>query len=192
MSLGDLKELTEQSQIEQHATAYRHVASIGLLVNQEFEKADLLELALETSMLIESQLLGHLRNAGIDVSRYRISLLPNFAKSGSLLLSLGVFLGSVLLPAWLFLRDYEKVRSGIISFTKDLEAILERSSTAGNRVNPQRIEPLLVATATLKQAELDDGDRLIAAWQNDDRNVREELRTITANMQRQIDFTKKR
>ncbi|MEQ9450819.1 MAG: hypothetical protein RJQ07_04460 [Pseudomonadales bacterium] len=158
-------------------SAFHKFAEIDVFIDEDLAEDEIPQIVFETAALIESALTNHFRgDTSLNSMSYRFVTLPDLYLRGSLLISIGVFIGTAIVPTWLFLRDYEKVRSGFISFTDDMQNIMKSVAPSSNRIPAERIEPVVAYVAPAAHDVLDQKPLpRNTAWESTDKTIRNRI-----------------
>jgi len=150
-------------------------ANLELLVNEDFAIEAMPDATLGTSAIIEDAIQQFFFQAGLlPRTNYRIVVLPSGFLAGSLLVDLGIFIafaGAAITPFWMFLRDYEKVRSGLVAFVGDLKRLLNQQEVREDVVPAEKIEPVELSIAESAEQVIDRGVTLKIEWKTNDEYV---------------------
>ena len=149
-------------------TGFLEVAHLQVIVRESFDSEEHPEIALELAKILEVGLLREIQAAGDwPLSRYRTVLLPRRYTDGSIWIEFAIFVGGVTTPLWLFFKDYEKVKSGISAFTKDMKKVLISLQPRSNRIPLERVEPVLLAISP--EEHLAPGEEVVptVTWQTE-------------------------
>ncbi len=145
-----------------------HIGRSILRLNQDIDPEEDLQTMRYVSRVIEGDLEIHLTKERTTSSPISSVVLPLSSHPGSILMELGIFIAGVTTPLWAFLRDYESVKSGLRSFSGDLQNLLERKKPESNSVALDRVEPI-VSEAIKDERSVRQGHPLFEkVWESED------------------------